>query len=297
MISIVTPCLDQGGYLDTAIRSVLSQGVEIEYVVVDGGSLDGTRDVIERYADRLASWCSEPDEGQYDAINKGFALTSGDVMGWLNADDFYLPGALSIVEEVFAARPEIDWLTTSIAATANERGQIIRLKSVGQFSRGSFFRGFNLPAPAWHVGHFIPQESTFWRRSLWDRVGSRLDGSLRFAGDFDLWARFYLHADLWGVRTPLGVYRVQPRQKTALAYGDYVAEAESVLRRYGGRRYPRLEGSLRARLSRRIGSTTVWSVPTSARARLERLGLVYGARELLWSAAEDRWVENTEYFL
>jgi glycosyltransferase involved in cell wall biosynthesis len=297
LISIVTPSLDQGPYLDAAIRSVLSQDADVEYVVIDGGSNDDSRDVIERHARRLAAWRSEPDGGQYDAINKGFAVTSGEIMAWLNADDFYLPGSFSAVSEIFETYPEIEWLAASVAVTANERGQLVRLKSIGRFSRESFFRGYNLPGPpAWHVGHFIPQESTFWRRALWEKAGGSVDASLRMAGDFDLWARFYQHAELWGVRAPLGVYRQQPRQKTALAYSDYVAEAEAVLRRHGGRRYLQLEGSVRSRVQRRVTSTAVWRLPTAVRAELEQRKLVYAARELVWNAGADRWVPSTEYF-
>src|SRR4249920_2375265 len=125
MISIVTPSLNQGEFLDDAIQSVLAQRAELEYVVFDGGSTDGSDEIIRRHEPRLAAWRSEPDDGQYDAINKGFALTSGELMGWLNADDFYFPGGLTVVEEVFALYPEIDWIAGTIAATANARGEVV----------------------------------------------------------------------------------------------------------------------------------------------------------------------------
>jgi glycosyltransferase involved in cell wall biosynthesis len=297
MIAIVTPSLNQGAFLEAAVQSVLTQQADVEYVIVDGGSHDDTIDVIRRYEDRLAAWRSEPDDGQYDAINKGFALTSAEIMGWLNADDFYLPGCLSVVENIFAGYPEVEWITGTLAAIANASGQVVRTLGVARFSREAFFRGFNLPRSGWHVGHFIPQESTFWRRSLWDRAGGRVDASLQMAGDFELWSRFYQHADLWGVRALMGVYRSQPAQKTSLAYDVYLAEAEDVLRQSGGEPYTGIERRLRSRLSLHIASSTVWRLPTAARRRLEERGLVHRTPELVWSNADGRWIRNTEYFV
>ncbi len=297
MISIVTPSLNQGEFLEAGMQSVLTQQADLEYVVIDGGSTDGSVEIIRRHEGRLAAWRSEPDEGQYDAINKGFALTSGEVMGWLNADDFYLPGCLSLVEDVFRLHPEIQWLTGTITSIANARGQVVRTRSVGRFSRDAFFRGFNLPRRGWHVGHFIPQESTFWRRSLWERAGGSVDATLSMAGDFELWARFYRHAELWGVRALLGAYRSQPAQKTSQAYDVYLSEAEGVLRRYGGRPYEGAERRLRTRLAGHVASSTVWRLPTAVRRSLERQRLVYRTPELIWSDADRGWVVNTEYFL
>ena len=297
MIAIVTPSLNQAEFLEAAIQSVLTQQAEVEYVIVDGGSQDDTVEVIRRHENRLGAWRSEPDDGQYDAINKGFALTSAEIMGWLNADDFYLPGCLSLVEDVFAQYPEIEWITGTLAAIANASGQVVRTFSVARFSKEAFFRGFNLPREGWHSGHFIPQESTFWRRSLWDRAGGGVDASLRMAGDFELWSRFYRHTELWGVRALMGVYRSQPAQKTSVAYDVYLAEAEEVLRRSGGEPYTGIERRLRSRLSLHLASSMVWRLPTAARRRLEDRGLVHRTPGLVWSAAEGRWIPNMEYFV
>ncbi len=297
MISIVTPSFNQAAFLEVAIQSVLTQEPEVEYVVVDGGSTDGSVEVIERYADRLAAWRSEPDRGQYDAINKGFALTSGEIMGWLNADDFYFPGCLSLVQEIFETHPEIDWLTSTYASIATARGHVVRMRIVNRFSRRAYFRGYNLPSPGWHAGHFIPQESAFWRRTLWQKVGAHLDGSLAMAGDFELWARFYRHAELWGVRALMGAYRSHPAQKTSVAFAQYIAEGEEALRRHGGHRYEGLELRLRRKFGPRVTGSRAWRLPPLVRGLLLSAGLLHQSRELIWSDAERDWIVNTEYFV
>ncbi|HEY5792280.1 MAG TPA: glycosyltransferase, partial [Chthoniobacterales bacterium] len=111
--SIVTPSFNQASHLEGTLRSVLDQpGVDLEYLVVDGGSTDGSREVIERHAGRLAWWCSERDGGQYAAINKGFARTTGDILGWLNSSDLYLPWTLITVQQIFTQFPEVQWITS-----------------------------------------------------------------------------------------------------------------------------------------------------------------------------------------
>jgi glycosyltransferase involved in cell wall biosynthesis len=291
-VSVVTPSLDQGRFLSACIESVSSQGVDVEHVVMDGGSHDETRTVLKRYGDRLALWHSGPDAGIYAALNDGFARTSGDVMGWLNADDMYAPGALATVLDVFDAFPEVEWLTSSFAATANEQGHVFDVKRVISFDRRAFRRGFNLPRPGAYAQYFIPQESTFWRRSLWERTGG-LDSGLRLAGDFDLWSRFYRSAELWCVRALLGIFRSHPAQKSR-AYGEYLAEAELVLERDGGRRYSTVEAAIRSHVARQVTNQRIWRLPTRARQRLER-AVVYRTRELMWVGG--RWTPNTHYFV
>jgi glycosyltransferase involved in cell wall biosynthesis len=297
VISIVTPSFQQGRFLEDALRSVLDQSVDLEYVVIDGGSTDGSVDVIERYQDRLTVWRSEPDRGQYDAINKGFQLTKGEIMGWLNADDFYAPNALSIVEDIFGRFPQVEWLTSTFAASANARGQIHSIRGVPVYDRDAFFRGFNLPVLGEHTSNFIPQESTFWRRSLWERVGGSVDASLEFAGDFDLWARFYGEAELWGVRAVIGVLRLQPEQKSRVGFESYIAEAERVLLERGGGRYSGSERTARRLLARRLTNMRIWRFPTIVRQPLERRGVLHKTRELVWKSYEEQWTTNNVYFL
>ena len=145
-ISIVTPSYNQAAFLDETIRSVLGQKYDgLEYVVIDGGSSDGSVAVLERHAPSLSYWVSEPDGGQYDAIAKGFSKTSGEVMGWLNSDDQYTPWAFSIVGEIFARFPEIEWLTTLYPIWWDQSGRAVHCEPLRGFSRSSCSLGIELP--------------------------------------------------------------------------------------------------------------------------------------------------------
>src|SRR5258707_9487742 len=252
-IFIGTPSYNQAAYLEASIGSVLGQNyTATEYVVIDGGSSDGSVDIIRRYADRLHYWISEPDNGQYDAINKGFSHTSGEIMAWLNSDDQYTPWALRIVGEIFGSFPEIEWLTTLVPIIWDVRGLAVRSGSVQGFSRQGFWRGEHLPKAGWYATCMVQQESTFWRRSLWERAGGRIDTSVKLAGDFALWANFYCYTDLYGVKTTLGGFRIHSDQKTAHFLSEYTAEAAQVLSSYGARPYSTLESFIRRRFLKYI---------------------------------------------
>lgn len=234
-ISIVTPSFNRKKYLAATMESILGQGYpELEYVVVDGGSTDGSVELIDERSEELAWSVSEPDSGPWEAINKGFVHTSGEVMGWLGSDDLLLPWSLSIVGELFSAFPQIEWLTTAFQSTCDENGRIVSCYYHTGYSREGFFRGRNLPGIGAPEAVFIQQESTFWRRSLWERTGSRLDDSLQLAADFELWARFHrAPATLYAVATSLGAFRAHGDQKSQADRTTYLQEAREVLHRYG----------------------------------------------------------------
>jgi GT2 family glycosyltransferase len=256
--SIVTPSFNQARFLEVALRSVLDQKIErLEYVVMDGGSTDGSAEIIQRHASRLAHWQSERDAGQYDAITRGFARTKGDILGWLNSDDIYCPWAFAVVEEIFEALPEVQWLTTTTQIRWDAEGRAVRTLRVPGYNRDGFRRGEYLPAPGQFALGWIQQESTFWRRSLWEKAGGQIGAGYPLAGDFELWARFYQHAELYAVETPLGGFRFHGDQKTGSGREVYIAEAERAFRAHGWTRHGALGRLLRRQGWRRHGAKIV----------------------------------------
>lgn len=224
-ISIVTPSYNQAEFLESAISSVVGQGCEhLEYVIVDGGSSDESRSIIEENSSRLAWWCSEPDGGQYAAINKGFAKTSGDIMGWLNASDLYLPHTLKTVQRIFDECPSVNWITSGPKFSLNENGSLAYFGNALGYSRNAFRKGL-------HGGEqnygFIQQESCFWRRSLWDKIGGQIPDQYKFAADFHLWSLFFEHSPLTTVTCPFAAFRYHGEQRS----GDnqYLAEVKQIL--------------------------------------------------------------------
>jgi glycosyltransferase involved in cell wall biosynthesis len=200
-ISLVTPVFNSARYLEATFRSVLSQGYpNLEYIVVDGGSTDGSAEIIRRYEGQLHSWISEPDHGMYDAINKGFARSSGELMGWISATDMLHAGSLFVVGSVFRTFPQVEWITGRPTGFSDD-GMAAEILKLRRWSRWAFLAGAN---------RYIQQESTFWRRSLWDRAGSRVDDSRRNASDFELWVRFFRFAKLYSVDALIGGFRSHP---------------------------------------------------------------------------------------
>ncbi|MBA4066392.1 MAG: glycosyltransferase [Isosphaera sp.] len=205
-ISIVTPSYNQGRFLEATIRSVLGQGYpRLEYVVQDGGSRDESAAVIERYRDRLAHAESRRDNGQGHAINLGFARAPrGEIMAYLNSDDLLLPGALNYVAAYFAAHPRVDVVYGHRVIVDEDGMEVGRWVLPGHSDR----------MLAW--ADYVPQETMFWRRRVWDKVGGAIDESFRFALDWDLLLRFR-EAGARFVRLPrfLGAFRVHATQKTS----------------------------------------------------------------------------------
>jgi glycosyltransferase involved in cell wall biosynthesis len=200
-ITLVTPVRNSARYLEQAMVSVLSQGYpNLEYFVVDGASTDTSVEIIRKYEKHLAGWISEPDNGMYDALNKGFAASSGEIMGWISATDILHVGGLFVAGAVFSTFPQVEWVTGRPTSLSNE-GMTIRVATLRRWSRVRFLAGAN---------QSIQQESTFWRRSLWERAGGHADGSLREGGDFELWVRFFRHAKLYSVDALIGAFREHP---------------------------------------------------------------------------------------
>jgi glycosyltransferase involved in cell wall biosynthesis len=219
-ITIVTPCLNAARYIEETLDSVLSQGYpDLEYVVIDGGSTDGTQEIIRRHERHLARWVSEKDRGHADAINKGFAGTTGAVMGWLNGDDVLHRGALRLLSLVFTGFPDVEWLTAQ-ASQMNAEGAVVQVLPPRAWSRLGFVSGDY---------RWIQQESTYWRRSLWERAGGRLAEERALACDFELWVRFFRHALLHSTDGLVGGFRMHPGQRTADQLDAYEREALQVV--------------------------------------------------------------------
>ncbi len=226
-ISIVTPSFNQGEYLEAAIDSVLAQGYpDLEYIIIDGGSTDNSVEIIKKYAHHLHFWCSEADAGHYAAVNKGFAKAGGDILAWLNSDDLYCPDAFRTVGAIFSQFPEVSWLTTLQQLVWDHRGHCKLVKYMPGYSREAFLDGRYMTRRFSGLG-FIQQESTFWRRELWEMAGG-IRPEIKLAGDFDLWARFFSHADLYGVDHRFGGFRVHDENRSR-QNNNYILEAEQAL--------------------------------------------------------------------
>lgn len=192
-VSIVTPSFNQARYLEATIQSVLSQDYpRIEYLIVDGGSTDDSVDILKKYSNQLAWWVSEKDRGQTDAINKGFARTTGDILAWINSDDTYEPRAVGQAVKYLIEHPEVGMVYAD-CNYINEAGHVIGRFPAAQTDLQRLRSGYV----------HIPQQTMFFRTELWKQVGP-LDPSFYFAMDYDLWTRLaarsrlkYLAGQTW----------------------------------------------------------------------------------------------------
>jgi glycosyltransferase involved in cell wall biosynthesis len=224
-ISIVTPNYNQGKLLSATISSVINQGIDdLEYIVIDGDSQDMSKEIIKVHESNIAFYCSEPDHGQYDAINKGFARSTGEVMGWINSSDIYMPWTLKTVESIFRSFPEIEWISSLQKVGIMEDGQFELIHRISGISSSRYVRGLH-GGPK--NGEFIQQESCFWRRSLWEKVGGKIDTRFRYAADFKLWGDFFKYARCTGVDAPLAAFRFHESQRSAKF--EYMKEVKLIL--------------------------------------------------------------------
>lgn len=229
-ISIVTPSYNQAQFLETTICSVLDQAYpNLEYIIMDGGSTDGSVEIIKKHEKHLTYWCSQKDQGQYFAVNAGFKRSTGEVMAWINSDDIYCPWALRTIGSIFRELKEVRWVTTLNQLAWNKDGYCTLVKPFRGYSPKAFADGENVKVGSARSG-FIQQESTFWRRSLWEEVGG-LDTSFSLAADFNLWACFFERACLYGSVSPLAGFRVHSTNRS-LDRVSYLREANDSLARF-----------------------------------------------------------------
>jgi hypothetical protein len=198
-ITLVTPVRNSVRYIEQTILSVISQQYpNLEYFIEDGGSTDGTLDIIKKYEHQISGWASQPDTGWWDAVNRGFARSSGELLGWISATDLLHTRSLFVVGSVFRALPQVEWITGRPTGFSEEGWPVGVSRSLKHWSRPRFLAGSN---------RYIQQESTFWRRSLWERAGGRVDVSRKEGSDFELWVRFFRYARLYPVDALIGGFR------------------------------------------------------------------------------------------
>jgi glycosyltransferase involved in cell wall biosynthesis len=223
LVSIVTPSYNQSHFIEDTIRSVLSQDYpQIEYFVVDGASTDGTVAIIRKYEDKLAWWVSERDQGQTEAINKGFARAAGGILAWLNSDDTYEPGAVSAAVNYLQNHPDVG-MVYGDCNYIDENGVVIGQFKSRQTSYHRIRRGYN----------HIPQQTMFFWADLWKHAGP-LDPSFHYAMDYDLWTRIAARSEIKYVPQTWANFRLHTSGKTIMADDRFWPEMLRIHYRDGG---------------------------------------------------------------
>ena len=224
-ITVVTPNYDQVDFIEKTICSVLEQDYpNLEYIIIDGGSTDGSVDIIKKYDEQLSYWVSEKDNGMYHAINKGFSRSTGDIMCWINSDDVLWENSLVYIAQLFANNTDVQWLQ-GYPTVIDENGEILYQRdpvaSKYHFYLGDYNKDFS----------FIQQESTFWTRAIWEKAGGLLNTDYSMAADFDLWMRFFQFEQLYCTKRQLAAFRKREGQKSSDSKA-YLAEARESLDTY-----------------------------------------------------------------
>lgn len=230
-ISIITVSYNQGEFLAEALESVLGQGYpNLEHIVVDGGSTDGSVDTIRSYDENIHYWISEPDNGQSEALNKGFQQTTGDIIGWLNSDDTYRPGTLHAVAEAFR--------DPRVQIAMSEKFAYIQSDGIAYASGVNSFVDHQALVRFWRTGGMtINQPCVFFRRELFMNVGGSVDETLEFAMDYDLWLRLTRHASIKIVPGTWANYRLHDKSKSGRGFRHFYPEWRRVSRRFWGTWY------------------------------------------------------------
>lgn len=284
-IALVTPVRNSARYLEQTIRSVLDQNYpNLEYFIIDGGSVDGSIDIIRQYEKEISGWISEPDNGMYDALNKGFARTSGEILGWISATDRLHPGGMAVVGSVFRDLPQVEWITGRRTAFSEE-GDTNRIDDMLVWSRWRFLMGASR--------RHIQQESTYWRRSLWERAGGYVDASRRSASDFELWLRFFRYGRLYAVDALIGGFREHADSDSLADLGKFNALCDQLAEKELGEQlgkvysaYKRIDSAIRRVPKFRV----LWYA-----AKFEALNAMYGMRGPVIRREKGKWKAGMAY--
>lgn len=224
--TIITPSFNQGCFIEETIQSVINQGFDnVEYLVMDGGSKDNTLEILKKYDDKII-WISEKDNGQSNAINKGLQRATGDIISFINSDDFYLPGTLNFVNDYFKSHPEVSWLSGD-CLIVNENGATIQ-SFVSLYKRllNIFHKRTILK-----LTNFINQPSTFWKREVFEKIGL-FDETLNYTMDYDYWLRIIQFFPIYIVNKNLSAFRIHGLSKGGNQYKKQFNEELKVLKRY-----------------------------------------------------------------
>jgi hypothetical protein len=222
-IALVTSNFNYGRTLAATIDSVLNQSYpNLDYLVLDDGSTDDSVTVLERYAGRDFRWVRDRSGSQYRTLNRGFAETTGEIMGWINSDDILLPWTLRTVGEIFTAFPDVEWIMGAPAVI--QRGAVQEVSPTRPFAREALELGLYCGGN-WGI---VQQESCFWRRRLWDRAGP-LRTDLGFAADFELWMRFARHAELHTCAALIGGFTLHSGNRSRVNASRYREDIERAI--------------------------------------------------------------------
>ncbi|GAB4498168.1 MAG: hypothetical protein OHK0052_11060 [Anaerolineales bacterium] len=253
LVSIVTPSYNQARFLEQTIQSVLSQDYpQVEYWVMDGGSNDGSVDILRKYDAQLAGWVSERDKGQTDAINKGFARATGQIFAWLNSDDYYYPGAIRAAVDFLQANPAVGMVYGN-ADLVDESGTRLGDFPARQTDYARLLTG----------SVHIPQQAAFWRADLWRQIAP-LDESFYFAMDYDLWVRLAKLAPIVYTPQKWAAFRLHGSGKTSLSDDRCWPEMLKVQQRETGKFFSKM------RIKYYLRRTFYAWLPLSVRLRLRR---------------------------
>ncbi|MHB8580427.1 MAG: glycosyltransferase family 2 protein [Ignavibacteriaceae bacterium] len=222
-ISIITPSLNQGKFLERTIQSVLSQNVEkLEYILIDGGSIDNTIDIIKKYQNYLAYWISEKDKGQSNAFNKGLDVASGDIIGWINSDDIYYDGAFSESVKIFNESPSVD-VVFGDYNFIDEHDNIIKTRKEIPFDYNIYL---------WTKDCYHANCAAFFRRQCFERVG-KLREDLHYGMDYEFYLRLgKINCQFKHTPKILGAYRYHTSSKSVAQLPEMKKEGERIYREY-----------------------------------------------------------------